>query len=361
MKHQVTFENCQDHALIRRTFEKCLARLDNQVKRLPQDALFLHGTIERHHSKPRYRASLVLNVPGRTLVAKEEGADGEVVIREAFLELERQLKKYKEFVRAEPMWKRQERRAAMRKKLKEELAPLEERERQLAWDMIMPNLDMLYNFVRREVAYYWGTGDIAYRGEVQIKDILDRIIVRAAREFGQKAELDIKAWLLKLAHEEIRAEVNRLKRERDLVPRHIEEDVPEVPEDEELKTLGDWIYDFYQPDEDLRLEDLIPDPRAVSPEAVTESRDVQRFVNQTLAKLPKPWRDAFVLYYVEELSIPEVAHITGQSEAEVEQSIEHAREFLRHTLEQALAAAEERASQARAQDAPSNQPAAMVQ
>ncbi|RMH37336.1 MAG: sigma-70 family RNA polymerase sigma factor [Nitrospirae bacterium] len=344
MKHHVIFENCEDNAVIRRTYEKCLARLETQLKRLPDESLFLHGTIERHHSKPRYRASLVLNVPGRALAAKEEGKDGEQVVREAFGELERQVKKYKEFVRAEPIWKRQERRAEMRKKLKEELAPLAEQERQLAWDVILPNLDALYNFVRREIAYYWGTGDIATPREIQLKDILDRIIARAAREFSKKPSIEVRTWLLQLAREEIHKEVNRLKRERELlVP--IEEDVPEVPEDEELKTLGDWIYEFYQPDEDLRLEDLVPDPKAVTPEEVAENRDVQRFVNQTLAKLPKTWRDAFVLYYVEELSIPEVAHLLGQSEKEVEESIDHAREFLRQTLEQALATKEARASQ----------------
>jgi hypothetical protein len=48
-------------------------------------------------------------------------------------------------------------------------------------------------------------------------------------------------------------------------------------------TLGYEILDFYQPDEDLKLEDLVPDAHVPTPEQILESRDLQRYVNQTLA------------------------------------------------------------------------------
>ena|GEM_PF-6971193 len=120
MKHHVTFENCQDDTRFHRTFEKGLARLERATKMFPkEDALFLHGRIEKHPTKSRCRVTLALNVPGQALVAREQGIDGEIVIREACQELLRQLKKYKAFMRGEPIWKRQERRNAIRRNIKE--------------------------------------------------------------------------------------------------------------------------------------------------------------------------------------------------------------------------------------------------
>jgi hypothetical protein len=63
----------------------------------------------------------------------------------------------------------------------------------------------------------------------------------------------------------------------------IEEDMPETPPEEAVATLGDEILDFYQPDEDLKLEDLVPDAHVPTPEQILESRDLQRYVNETLA------------------------------------------------------------------------------
>ncbi|RMH05353.1 MAG: sigma-70 family RNA polymerase sigma factor, partial [Nitrospirae bacterium] len=297
------------------------------------------GTVERHHSKVRYRANLILNVPGRTLVAKEEGPDGKAVIREAFLELERQLKKHKDFLRREHFWKRPARRETLRRTQKEPVETLVEGDVQLAWDVVMSNLDTLYNFVRRELAYYWATGDLSRESDLPIHEMLDRIMLRAVREFSQRpTHVELRAWLLKVAREEIAGEVQRLRQERALfVP--LEEDIPEIPPEEEIRSLGEEIYEFYQPDEDLRLEDIVPNPRAISPEDISENRDLQRYINQTLAKLPKAWRDAFILHYVENFTIPEVAHIMGQPEEEVTRALEYAREFLQQTVEKAVESA----------------------
>jgi hypothetical protein len=70
--------------------------------------------------------------------------------------------------------------------------------------------------------------------------------------------------LIGLAVERLGAEVKRSKAER-AGGVHIEEDIPETPPTEEVSTLGDEIMDFYQPDEDLKLEDIIPDMTAPTP------------------------------------------------------------------------------------------------
>src|SRR5262249_42689680 len=136
-------------------------------------------------------------------------------------------------------------------------------------------------------------------GEVTAEDLVDETLLQAYREFvTDPARRDIRSWLTRLAIEKVDAEVKRSKSERARVV-HIEEDIPETPPAEEVSTLGDEIMDFYQPDEDQKLEDIIPDMTAPTPEQILESRELQRYVNRTMATLPRVWRRAFALHYVE--------------------------------------------------------------
>ena len=66
----------------------------------------MHGTLEKHPTRSLYRVSLVLNLLGTKLVTHEVRSDLKLAIREAFLELERQLKKYKALLRGKDQWKR---------------------------------------------------------------------------------------------------------------------------------------------------------------------------------------------------------------------------------------------------------------
>lgn len=330
MKLQMTYKNLE-RELLDPLLRQLAARLEQQVADFPQDAVLLHGTLEKHPSRSLYRAALVLNLPRRTLTAQEEHTSAQRTVEKAFAEIERQLKKYKSLLRREHLWKRPARRETVRLATELAAVPLQEAERALFRDLVLANLKKLYNFIRREMAYYVATGELL-PGELRIEDVVDGVVLQAAQEFSQRpANLDVSNWLLKLALHYMAAEIQRLKEERGQTV-SVEEDIPETPPEEAVVTQGDEIYDFYQPDEDLRLEDVLPDPFVPTPEQILESRDLQRYINQTLAELPRPWRNAFVLYYVEGLSVLEVALVTGQTEVEVQHYLEYAREFLRQKV-----------------------------
>jgi DNA-directed RNA polymerase specialized sigma24 family protein len=93
--------------------------------------------------------------------------------------------------------------------------------------------------------------------------------------------------------------------------------------------------DFYQPDEDQKLEDIIPDMTAPTPEQILESRELQRYINRTLATLPRVWRRAFALHYVEGMPVAEIARVIQRAESEVERHLEYARDYLRQRLSEA--------------------------
>ena len=333
MKQQFTFINCKDETRLRRLLERLIRRIERRLSAARwSEAPYLHGTIEKNPAHERYRVSILLNVPGRTLVAKEEGHKAEQAIHEAVEELERQLSKHLSYVRQEPLWKRPPRRAAIPpERLKEEIDLNREEKQKWLRDQIHADLQRLYSFVRREIAALLRTGDLR-PGDVKVEDVVDAIIERALTEAERRPDdLDVNRWLLKLSLEYLDAEVARLKTER-ASRVHIKEEVPASRSPEGVDTQRDEIFEFYRPDEDLRLEDLVPHPYVPTPEQVNESRDLQRYVNQTLAEMPQAWRRTFVLRHVEGFSVSEVAYVLDVTDDEVKQDLEHASVFLRQKV-----------------------------
>jgi RNA polymerase sigma factor (sigma-70 family) len=196
---------------------------------------------------------------------------------------------------------------------------------------VEPHLTQLYNFARRELAYQHAIGGLL-PGEMTAEDAVDQAVLSAFREYGQGPHGDdLKGQLLRSVLETIEREVRRsTARRRRMVA--VEQDIPETPPEEEVSTLGDEILDSYQPDEDLKLEDVVPDPDVPTPEQILEERDRQAYIHRTLAGLPRARRLAFVLHDVECLSVAEIARITGRREADIERDVKQARELLRERL-----------------------------
>jgi DNA-directed RNA polymerase specialized sigma24 family protein len=98
------------------------------------------------------------------------------------------------------------------------------------------------------------------------------------------------------------------------------------------------MYYWYQPDEDLRVEDIVADPHTLSPEEIAARQTLQDDIDQAVAYLPKPWRDVFVLHSIEDFTIEEVSLVTGRPLEEVQCDFQSACEFLRERLSKTRAA-----------------------
>ncbi len=94
----------------------------------------------------------------------------------------------------------------------------------------------------------------------------------------------------------------------------------------------DEFYDFSQPDEVLRFENLVPAPFIQTPEQGFESRELQPYITQTLAQRPKRWRLAFVLHHGEGCSIAVTAHLLEMTERDTAEARERACVFLSQKL-----------------------------
>ncbi len=209
---------------------------------------------------------------------------------------------------------------------------IDDSKREEFFKRIQPHLERFNQFVSSEIEYYLATGDLK-SDELTPEDVIDAVVLQGSDEYTKNQPiLPLDRWLVMLATKYLRKEVRRLQEAREEFV-HLEEDIPETPPEEEVVTLGEEILDFYQPDEDLRMEDVVADPTAETPEQVAESREaVQQFVHQTLTELPRAWRDAFVLTRVQGFSTAEIAEIFDQPEKKVKQNLQQAENALKKKL-----------------------------
>ena len=206
------------------------------------------------------------------------------------------------------------------------------RRRAMFFSLVGRYLDNLYHFVRHQVAHAEAVGDLR-PGELNTEDVVDAVLLRAHREFV-KAPPDgpLRRWLFRIARAQVAAEIQDQKAWRQRTPLHTEDDAPETPPEEAVSTLGDEILDFYEPDEDLKLEDVIADMFVMTPEEEAETRELRSCVEDAVAGMPGRWRRAVRLRYVDGHGVAEIAKALGVSEAETRRLLEHARHFLRQRL-----------------------------
>jgi DNA-directed RNA polymerase specialized sigma24 family protein len=156
-----------------------------------------------------------------------------------------------------------------------------ESNRQRFFSLIGRHLSGLYHVVRHELAYREAIGDLL-PGEVAVEDVVDAVLLSAYREFVKEPPARrLGGWLIERARQYLAAEVKRSRSERKRTV-HIEEDVPETPPQQFVSTLGDEILDFHEPDEDLKLEDIVPDLTVPTPEQETEAAELRRCVDEAL-------------------------------------------------------------------------------
>jgi RNA polymerase sigma factor (sigma-70 family) len=336
MNHNVEFKNLQPDEGIRKLIGELIDKLQKRVKRFPPDEVFLRLMIEENPVRTLYHVSLVLEISGKsaatkkTLAAKEERHDLHETLRDAFAEIARQLEAYKSTLRGEHLWKQHARRDKLRQ-MKAVAAPDEQGYREIFFSLARRQLKRLYQFVRHQLAYFESVGDLI-PGELTQEELVDAVLLRAYREFVKDpAGREMKNWLVELAREQLEAEVRRLKSERERTV-HIEEDIPETPPTEEVSTLGEEILDFHQPDEDLKLEDVIPDLKFPTPEQIAETKELRRCVNTALAGLPEQWRQALWLRHGEGLTGTKLAKAIGKPEPEIERTLEYTLQYVRQRL-----------------------------
>lgn len=311
--------------------------LEREASVLPPQATHLRCDLYTD-GEGRAGVGLSLRAGATELRSRAEDPSPVEATRRAFDEISRQLVAYLDEQRREGFWARTSRNLGARASGR--VSPATQREAVEEIDRYLPTL---FNFARREIAYRQTVGDLV-AGDLGAEEVVDEVALAALERFDERPrELAFDRWLLQLALDAIERRVSEVKEERENLLR-VEEDVPETPPEEEVAHEGDEIFEFYQPDEDLRLADLIRDERVPTPEEALARRELQQHIVRTLASLPRRWREAFVLYSVEGLTLEETARVTRRPVDDVRRAVELAREHLRECLVEAGAILDPRES-----------------
>jgi len=155
--------------------------------------------------------------------------------------------------------------------------------------------------------------------EEDAEDILQDTFLKAIDKIDQfRQESSFGTWLYAIALNEARAMLQKRKQA-------------------DLRPIEEYMPSGHHGDENVHLEDH---PGTVSPrlfdwkdpEKLFEAQELRQTINHLVAELPYDYREAFVLRYIEELSVKEVAEKIGESEAATKSRILRARLALRERL-----------------------------
>jgi DNA-directed RNA polymerase specialized sigma24 family protein len=206
------------------------------------------------------------------------------------------------------------------------------RNRELFFSLVGQHLGRLGQVVRRELAYHDAIGD-PQPGELDPEDVVDGVRLRAYREVVRiPPGRSMQRWLMGRARDQLRSQVSRRKLWHGRTPIRTEDDVPETPPTEVASTLGDEALDSHEPDEDLKVEDIVPDLELPTPENEAARRELQWCVPASLAGMPQAWRRILARRYVDGLIGRARADAVELPETHVARVLEQATEYLRQRL-----------------------------
>ncbi|GEM_PF-6639429 len=300
-----------------------LQGLERRMARLHLSAASLQGRVTRSEAKEPFELTLILKLPQGALQIKQRGTEIETLLRIGFQALEHQL--------GQPHLGQPTPKPPF-------AAPPREAEENSAEDLreaINRQLPRLSQYVEREIGYFLSTGELS-AGMVRVEDIVDETVVRALTEYATRPpQLSLAGWLITLAKDVLDAQVwqnNTSGGEMGRQEARVEQQVARVPPERAGAAIEDEMYYWYQPDEDLRVEDIVADPHTRSPEEIAAQRQLQYDLDQMIAFLPKRWRDAFVLHMIEGFTLEQVSLVTGATLERVQRDVQAARDFLRQRL-----------------------------
>jgi RNA polymerase sigma factor (sigma-70 family) len=332
MQTRFAFRNLDRHGEQRapEVIEEELRQLKPHLARFRDDLVHLDVVAAQTRGKTRIRASLRLQLPSGLVVAHEEGFEIEPVLRKAFADLRHRLDRHVARLRHAPDWKRPARRARIGALLPPARSKAEAERRALYFDLIADHLDRVYDTVRRELTYLEAGGSVP-EGRLSLRDLVDATILKGLDQFERRpTEFSVGAWLTRLAFETIEAEARAARRALPDTAASLEA-APEAPA-EEPTAADQEMFEFYQPDDIPRLEDLVSDDSVVDPEAETSNREASLALHRAIAGLPALWRKVLLRAHVEGETAADTAAFLGLTDDEVTRIAASAAAYLREKL-----------------------------
>ncbi|MHB1423648.1 MAG: sigma factor-like helix-turn-helix DNA-binding protein [Gemmataceae bacterium] len=307
-------------------WEKKQLRLEKLLRPFRPELRELRLTVYRHEQPHRWEVRGVLHLPTGTLAAEETDADYKPVLDRVADILVREIKRHKERLRRDYVYRRKNRR-------REELiaaSPMLERDatqgrRQAFFDLLQPLLRSLHEHARHELRIL-ELEDILPRGETTAADMVDEVLTRAWQQFATRpSQRPLDLWLIDLLHDV----VDQWRQQPPPVAMAAESRQQAKPDKEKEE---EWWRELLEETEPLAMEELVPSGNGGEVWERLEMEEQRKWLLQLLAALPASRRQAFVLHALEGFDTAEIAMVQDRPEAEVKSDIEAARQTLRSRL-----------------------------
>jgi ribosomal subunit interface protein len=106
MKLSISYKHVDAHEAVEKQNERHVVKLSKLLKSYEPDLVQLHGVFSKNPHKQEHSFSLNLSLPTGTLHATGIGDNVRAACKEAFTELEVQVKKHQSRLRKDYEWKR---------------------------------------------------------------------------------------------------------------------------------------------------------------------------------------------------------------------------------------------------------------
>lgn len=328
MNHQWSFEQYEPSLPIQRFIEQQVSKLERSLRQLAPDGVLLQGRVAKPKRKRLYEVTLRLTWPESSIEVAEKGHEVRTLLRTGFKSLGRLLKRYQPPSLTEQIAEQ----ASAQCEDQSEPASIEQ--------LIDRHVPFLAEYVRRAMEHFQATGELDAEA-VPSEAIMDETVMRAMSEYRTNPPISsVEDWLVRLADDVFKQRIEQEQQRRESAVQQeqpVEQRLSRVSPEQRGSAVEDEMYNWYQPDEKLHWEDIVPDPHVPSPEEIVARRQFQQEIEQIIATLPKRWRDVFVLHIIEDFTLEQVCLVTGQSLEEVQRDYQLARDFLRRQMAQVRA------------------------
>jgi RNA polymerase sigma factor (sigma-70 family) len=188
-------------------------------------------------------------------------------------------------------------------------------------DLFTKNYHRFYNYALREIRFRCYQG-FTRPGDIMVVEVIDEALVRVADQLNVRF---VAPHVLRSFYDEIRKAIDR----------HLDPGGGGIVPLEEIiepEDIDKNYEEYYQPDELIKVEDIVIDEKAEIPEQKIEYEEIEVYIDKLLSQLPADWREAFILVEREGLHPKDLAENRGKSIRTVYQQIEMTRKFLRGKL-----------------------------
>ncbi len=292
-------------------------KLERMLNKFYPETISLKCDLSLTPGKKAYRLKLTLQIPNAALHTTSVSNSIVTVFGAAFKNLFQSVSKLKTTLRADHETEQK------RKNAEQAIADfsIPQSARKIFATFYSKNFGRFYNYALREIRFRSYQG-YTKPGIIDVNDVLNEAFLSVA----EKLDLNFtEEEITRSYFEEIRKVIDQHLNPGGTALVPIEE--PIEPED-----IDSMYQEYYQPDEIIKVEDILIDADSIPPEGQVEYKEIETLIDKLLAQLPADWRDAFILSVREGLSISDIAGNKGKGVDEIRNDIECAKTFIHDKL-----------------------------